>query len=111
MEFYNESSHIANGEYICEFCNKKIEVGQRYWNERGKFCGEFFTRKLHDLCHCFESEFCREVDNEFTWEEIIEYVTDNHCNDCENYEDCETTIFTCPKIREQYSDRLRPTVF
>ena len=108
-EFYNEKQHTARKEHICEMCGGVIKVGEKYWNEVGKYNGEFFSRALHDICHKMEREFCCEVDTEFSWDDITEYIQETYCTKCchyfvnedkEDYTECDTSIFECPIIRK-----------
>lgn len=116
MEFFNESKHTARKAYECEMCCRDINPGEQYYEERGKYEGEFFDRKMHVHCHKMEAEFCSEVDNEFTWWQIMDYIQEKYCSDCEHaacnddlegWEECDTSIFDCPKIREIFGDKTK----
>ena len=108
-EFYDEHQHTARKEHICEMCGGVINVGEKYWNEVGKYEGEFFSRALHNICHQMEREFCSEVDCEFSWDEITEYIQETYCTKCphhwrhedeDDYVECTTTVHKCPFIRK-----------
>lgn len=114
MEFYNESKHKSRKERTCELCGCVINVGDNYYSERGKFEGEFFSRCLHVHCHNMEREYCEEVDNEFAWDDITEYIQDKYCRDCEHsacndqaedWEECDFYVTECPKLIKQFSDK------
>lgn len=112
MEFYNESKHKSRKKRVCELCGHVINVGDYYYSERGKFEGYFFSRDMHVHCHYIESEFCSEVDDEFSWEEITDYIQDNYCRDCEHaacnddrddWTECNYFVTECPKLIKQFS--------
>ena len=105
MEFYSESKHKSRKKRFCEMCGDVINAGDYYYSERGKFEGDFFSRDMHVHCHNMEQEFCEKVDDEFSWEDIIEYFVDNYCRDCENCEECDCRPTKCPKIIQQFSDK------
>lgn len=121
MEFFSESRHKSRKERTCEMCGGDIHTGEYYYSERGKFNGEFFSRDMHVCCHNMESEFCEEVDNEFSWDEILDYVREKHCGNCEHaacnddredWEECPYGWITeCPKIMEKYEDKDRFSMF
>lgn len=104
MEFYIESKHRSRKKRFCELCGRVINAGDYYYSERGKFEGDFFSRDMHVHCHNMEQEFCNAVDNEFSWDDIIEYIVDNYCGNCENREECDCRPTKCPKIIKQFSD-------
>lgn len=112
MEFYSEKHVTARKAHICEMCKETIPVGTPYWRESGKFNGDFFSRSLHDHCHGMEAEYCTEVDTEFSWDEIIDYIAEKHCQNCEHsylHEDKEgwtecpyMDVTECRKLRKLY---------
>lgn len=104
MEFYSESKHKSQKKRVCELCGRVINAGDYYYSERGKFEGCFFYRDMHVHCHNMEKDFCDNVDNEFSWEDITEYFVDNYCGNCENREECDCRPTKCPKIIKQFSD-------
>jgi hypothetical protein len=113
MEFYSERISTARKQHRCEMCGKAIEIGETYGRESGKFYGDFFTRALHIHCQNMEHEYCNEVDSEFTWDAITDYIQDIFCYDCEHsarrddepeWTDCPyMTVCECPKVIENYS--------
>ena len=115
MEFYRSSKRKSRKKRVCEMCGRSINVGDYYYSERGKFEGEFFSRDMHVHCHNMEEDFCCNVDNEFSWDEITDYIQDNYCRDCEhspcndndeNWEECDYCFVTeCPKLIQQFSDK------
>lgn len=94
-------------------CGDVINIGDYYYSERGKFNGKFFNRNMHVHCHNMEIEYVNEVDNEFSWGEIIDYVQDRYCRKCEhsanndyieNWEECDFSVTDCPRIIKQFSE-------
>lgn len=85
MEFYDRRTPISRKERACEMCGQKIMPGERYIYESGKFDGEFFTRSLHTECFNVLSDFCEEVNNEFSWGEIAWWWRDTRCDKCKHY--------------------------
>ena len=41
----------ARKEHICYLCGQKIGRGESYREHVGKFCGDFYSLKLHMDCH------------------------------------------------------------
>jgi DNA-directed RNA polymerase subunit RPC12/RpoP len=50
MSFWKSQYHIARKEHVCEYCNKKILVGEKYSRESGMYEGEFNDYCLCDRC-------------------------------------------------------------
>lgn len=105
MEFYREKKQTARLEHVCAMCSWAIEEGTKYYRENGKYNGRFFSRCLHIHCHNMECEYCDEVDNEFSWEDIVEYIEDKYCSICEISEECRMHVSICPKLIKQFSDK------
>ena len=100
MEFYRHSTHVAKKEHICELCNESIPVGTLYSKECGKYDDEFFERKLHPICYEAVVAYCSDVDNEFTYEDVNEYITEQVCMICSNRDKCiYPGIYYCPKVK------------
>lgn len=115
MEFYSENCYTARKEHTCEMCGGIIHIGEKYYQESGKWEGEFFSRSLHVHCHKMEREYCVEVDNEFTWDGIMDYIRDKYCNCCEHadcnedkvgWTECKYAVTSCPKILKIF-ERLK----
>lgn len=117
MEFYSEQ-HVksARKPHVCEMCGGTINVGDAYVRENGKWVGEFFSRCLHTVCHEMEAEYCSEVDCEFDWEEILEYVSEVYCSKCPHApcndylpnhgEDCPYySVTDCPIIIKEFTPK------
>ena len=69
---------------------------------------------MHVHCHNMEREYCEEVDNEFSWDKITDYIQDKYCRDCEhspfndqieNGEECACYVIECPKLIKQFYDK------
>lgn len=108
MEFYNEKWATATKQHNCECCGKEIKIGERYHKESGKYDGEFFSRALCSNCAEIEADYCANIDNEFLWDEIIDYARDTFCVNCQHKEkdedgDCDYLLGECPYIKEHYS--------
>jgi len=86
LEFYTSRIPIARKEHECELCGGKINKGERYSYESGKYDGGFFVRKLHLDCYNILDEYCREVDCEFDYDLITDWWRDWHCNKCKYYD-------------------------
>lgn len=99
MEFYSERKSIARKVHTCELCGGKISPGETYYRETGKWDGDFFSRALHAHCHFMEQDYCCEVDNEFSWDDITDYIADTYCCDYEARTDCQYRVTECPKIK------------
>lgn len=105
LEFYSESRYKSRKERTCECCNNKINIGDYYSNQRGKWEGEFFQRDLCLTCANAISVFCSEVDNEFDYSEIEEDARERVCYDCDKHYDdtCEEECaMRCPKVKQYY---------
>lgn len=116
MSFYAESTHIAKKPHKCEFCGGEIKAGEEYIQERGVFYNDFFSRDMHIHCHNMEALYCEEVDNEFCWYEISDYIQGAFCNkyrhaacndDLPDWEECETSIFDCKLIINALNERRK----
>lgn len=116
MEFYSERCYKAKKEHQCEMCGGKIMPGELYFQEKGKWCGDFFSRALHVQCHMLEIAYCTEVDNEFSWDAIYEYAQDEYCDTCEHscrfedredWTDCCESVSTCPKILAALKEKYK----
>ena len=116
MEFYSEACHTARKEYICEMCGRKIMQGEPYIYQSGKWDGVFFTRKLHRQCDLLLIDYCTEVDNEFTYDSVMEYAEEQWCYDCEHagcnddlegWTECDESVTTCPKVLEKIKEKYK----
>ncbi len=105
FEFFSSALPIARKEHTCEYCKKTIQVGEQYSVESGKYDGDFFTRKLCICCKNILDEYCSEVEPEFTWDDIDEWLADKHCSKCSKgsvYDSCTWDVSLCPMIRQKY---------
>lgn len=109
MDFYNQKYVRARKHHKCEFCEKEIVPGEIYSYESGKYDGDFFVRKLCLTCFNILDSFMKDVnDDEFQWDWIQEWLSDNFCNDkCKDT--CEygfTKVQCCPIVRLKFKDLL-----
>ena len=106
-ELYENKIVTARKDHWCEFCRKKIAKGEKYSREKGLYDNEFFERILCIPCNKMLDEFVSEVDSEFDWPEIRDYLQDEHCTKCPHYwaDDCDDSPEDCPTIREKYGEK------
>lgn len=50
MSFYANQEHVANKEFECNFCKKKIKVGEKYFLECLISNRDTYTRNLCKQC-------------------------------------------------------------
>lgn len=50
MNFYRDEKPIAKKAHVCDWCRKRIEIGELYYRQCGKWDGDFFTAKYHIKC-------------------------------------------------------------
>lgn len=110
LEFSNQSNRIARKEHKCDLCGEVIRVGEKYSRYAGKYDGQMFDYKHHLLCLEMISEYCLWAeDNEYTEDDVIDWLMETVCYNCEHSwhgdgkDDCETSIFLCPKVVERFS--------
>lgn len=104
MDFYNSTFNKARKEHICECCGRTIEKGQHYFRQRGKFYGEFFDRCICIVCESVMNDFCSEVDNEFSYDQLYDHVQCACCDYCGLREDdCPyEDRMNCPKVIQKF---------
>lgn len=109
LEFFNESTHRSRKERVCECCGKTIQVGETYTNQRGKYEGDFFARDLCLPCEAILDSFCRNVDNEFAWDEVAEYAQNCVCWSCQKYADdcCDAPTLQCPIVKRHFYEEAK----
>lgn len=116
MEFFSERLLKSRKEHICKMCMRKINPGDYYFREVGKWNGDFFSRPLHVQCHLMEEDYCSEVDCEFSWDDIADYIADEYCSVCEHsaqrdeedgWTECKDDIYTCPTILKTLLDKYK----
>ena len=76
MSFWNSRYRKARKEHRCQYCGKKIQIGETYSRETGSYMGEF-----NDYCLCAR---CRAVwtDMATSWcDELGEFQEDLFEND------------------------------
>ena len=98
MEFSTSSLFKARKDHKCFLCTEPILKGEKYWNESGKYDGNFFYHHMHENCAELINTYCRESrDNEWDHDWINDWLRD-YCSDCLQEEGCEVNIYRCPKI-------------
>ena len=110
MSFWKSRTHKAKKEHKCQYCGKKILVGETYRRETGTYDGDF-----NDYCLC---ERCRwvltNIDNESDelgefYDAIFEFdlASCPNCNsinlrDFDFSEDMQTMECECDKCDNKY---------
>lgn len=113
FEFYTATMPKARKRHKCDLCGKWILPGERYYYTSGKYEGEYITWKNCLTCENIARAYCdHEGENEYTYEEVADYLEDTYCIECEhsrwNNDDCENVTDSevrCPKIRELFKDK------
>ena len=105
LEFGNSTYPKARKKYECTLCGQEIKKGEKYHRWCGKYDGDMFDNKLHMTCQKIISSYCSAVDeNEYSEDEISEWLHYEYCLECSYYEEDICTFFptTCPKIRQKF---------
>lgn len=110
IDFYNHTYPKARKEHKCEYCGKKIEIGQKYSYETGKYDGDMFSRKLCLTCENILAEYCKSKGyGEFDWWAVSDWLSDLYCYDCEHgtkgKDDCECIAQKCSLIRDNFEPK------
>lgn len=108
LEFGNSTYPKARKNYKCSLCGQEINKGEIYHRWCGKYDGDMFDNKLHMTCQNIISEYCSAVnENEYSEDEICEWLHDEYCLCCECYEndDCTEHPLSCPLIREHFMEQ------
>lgn len=101
LEFGNYTSPKAKKEHICDLCNHKIHVGEKYSRFSGKYDGDMFDVKHHLLCERICRAYCDWAnESEYTNDDVQDWLREEYCLCCENYEECTVHEFECSIIRE-----------
>lgn len=116
LEFWTSSTPVARKRYVCDFCGGAIRPGEKYSRFTGKNDGEMFDAKNHLLCSEIARQYCQYIDdNEYDIDSAHEWVEETVCGECEHYDDerddytpCKTTLFSCPKVIERFSNSHKP---
>lgn len=102
LDFYSRALPTAKKPHHCGFCGKAIASGELYSRESGVYCGDFFDRILCVPCLGMLDAYCADVDNEFDWGDVDDYVRKTHCHACDKFDECELAIHDCKKITDFY---------
>lgn len=96
MEFYNSTYKTAKKDHICEVCQRKISVGEKYEYQCGKYDGSFFARHYHIECNNVMQDFWNDVDTDFCYDEVREWWREGFCEECklniDNGGNCESDL-------------------
>ena len=104
MDFFNSKFPKAKKDHICDLCNQKIHIGEKYHRFAGKYEGNMFNDKYHLTCRRIIKAYCEAMgDREYSNDEVQDWLHDTYCLDCKHYDyDCTFLELTCPFIREHY---------
>lgn len=108
LEFWSSTTPTARKDYRCSLCGQMILKGEKYHRYCGKYDGDMFDDKFHLTCRNIISGYFHGTgEREWCEDDIIEWLRDEHCLDCKNYEDgdCEKYPITCPIIREHFVEK------
>lgn len=110
LDFFNQSFPTARKEHKCSLCGGIVCIGEKYSRYSGKYDGEMFDMKHHLMCREIICRFCDDTDScEYTDDEVIDWVQERVCYECEHSwhgdgkDDCDTSLFECPKVIERFS--------
>ena len=110
MEFFSGKYHVARKEHTCEACQQKIQVGEKYKYESGKFDGMFFDRRYHIDCYMTMQDFLSDYpdDDTFTYDGVSDWWQDKYCYQCalwyDNGGECECDMdkrIWCTKFKSR----------
>lgn len=112
LEFSKMTTPVARKEHKCSLCGDLIRIGERYDRFSGKDGGIMFDLKHHLMCREIIQQYCSYLGEfEYDNDDIIYWVEEMVCGDCEHSrfgdgaDDCETSIFRCPKVIERFSKK------
>ena len=101
LEFFNITYPKAKKEHVCDLCNHKIAVGEKYSRFSGKYDGDMLDIKHHLLCKRIVDTYCEKTgEGEYINDEVQDWLREEYCYQCEKYEECTVHEFECPIIRE-----------
>ena len=105
LEIYKDKIHKSRKEHKCQFCNEKIEVGEKNHRQSGKYDGYFFDRCLHMRCDNIISEYCKEehewTDISYDW--VKDWLANKFCYDCSEWEDCIKEAARCERLEGYFN--------
>lgn len=108
IECYMGECRKARREHECEFCKRKISKGKKYSYEKGKWEGEFFTRKLCIPCSNMLEEYLGDTGyDEFNWEDVEDFLTEEHCRNCAHSDNCIQIPQQCGDVIKIYKGEER----
>lgn len=106
VECYTVEQRKGRKDYVCQLCGEKIRKGTEHIYESGRYGGEFFSNRRHIWCDAlFNAYFDDGGDNEYTEDDILEFVRDVCCSCALWHEDeCEANPWKCPIVLERRLD-------
>ena len=114
MEFFNGRYRTAKKEHICEICKQKIQIGEKYEYESGKFDGVFFDRHYHIDCYMTLQDFLSDTidDDWFSYDHVFDWWLEGHCYQCalrsENGGECDADMdrhIWCTKYNKRGAEK------
>ena len=104
LDFYTDKIVKAKKDHKCSLCGQEIPAGEVYHRRSMKNDGFFFDLCYHDSCCRLLNEFCRiECVDEYTEDEVAEWLRKNaccDCCDCPYQDDCIANVFRCTNVIE-----------
>lgn len=97
-DFHNVKTYTAKKPHLCELCGQQINIGEKYINWVGKWCRDFYNDYFHLLCCDFVEEYVIEYnEEEWSTDQIHDWLYDECCRKCTEVDDCEQNLFRCKK--------------
>lgn len=111
LEFVRKDQYRARKDYPCHLCGETIRKGAEYIYEVNKYDGLVSDYRRHIHCDALLDAWAAETgDDEYTDEEIGEFLYDQVCSCCPYIEEDEcdkTPCFSCEIVQEAL---LTPTM-
>ena len=108
LELYVRKTPRARKAYDCFLCGLPIPKGEKHVYEKGKWEGEFFTRRLHSACSNMVDFHLDETgSSEFTEDGVVETVREYICPYCPEKENCKlwpSWVPRCEEVVKEFTD-------
>lgn len=86
LDFSTIKYPTAIKDHKCSLCGGTIHAGEKYIRFSGRYDGEMFDIKHHELCNKLVAVYCDwEGENEYTEDDIINMIRERVCWDCNHY--------------------------